>query len=422
MLFLTQLCRLAAALGAAWLLGWLAARWKLPAILGWLVAGIALGPHALNVLSDSVMDAGWYRVLESVLECTVGLMIGTELVWSKLKRAGRQIVITTITESLGTFVVVSLVFGLLFAWTGTPVYLALFFGGIALATAPAPSLSIVNETGASGPVTRTLIPMAALDDLVGALVFFTVVAVVSSQLSAQALSVPVVLVLVFFPVFLGAVLGILAGLWLRRTRTFRGTLAALVISLLLTAGAGFFCNQVVLPAPTLNFLLLGMAFSTAVANLLPAQRVEALMGAMQPVIGVGLMVLILNLGAPLDYHLIFGAGVYTAVYIVARAVGKYSGAYLGAAATGAPATVRRYLGLTLLPHSGVSLVFTGVAVSILAGPAPECAALLQGTIAAAAVINEIIAVFLAKKGFEWAGELPDPKETMPHDTKRAAGA
>lgn len=422
MLFLTQLCRLAAALGAAWLLGWLAARWKLPAILGWLVAGIALGPHALNVLSDSVMDAGWYRVLESVLECTVGLMIGTELVWSKLKRAGRQIVITTITESLGTFVVVSLVFGLLFAWTGTPVYLALFFGGIALATAPAPSLSIVNETGASGPVTRTLIPMAALDDLVGALVFFTVVAVVSSQLSTQALSVPVVLVLVFFPVFLGAVLGILAGLWLRRTRTFRGTLAALAASLLLTAGTGFFCNQVVLPAPTLNFLLLGMAFSTAVANLLPAQRVEALMGAMQPVIGVGLMVLILNLGAPLDYHLIFGAGVYTAVYIVARAVGKYSGAYLGAAATGAPATVRRYLGLTLLPHSGVSLVFTGVAVSILAGPAPECAALLQGTIAAAAVINEIIAVFLAKKGFEWAGELPDPKETMPHDTKRAAGA
>ena len=62
-------------------------------------------------------------------------------------------------------------------------------------------------------------------------------------------------------------------------------------------------------------------------------------------------------------------------------------------------------GLTLLPHSGVSLVFAGIAVSVLEGSAPEYAPLIQSTIAAAAVINEIIAVFMAKKGFEWAGEL-----------------
>lgn len=73
--------------------------------------------------------------------------------------------------------------------------------------------------------------------------------------------------------------------------------------------------------------------------------------------------------------------------------------------THCPPTVRKYLGFTLLPHSGVSLVFTGIAVSVLAGPAPECASIIQGTIAAAAVINEIIAVYVAKKGFEWAGEL-----------------
>ena len=118
-----------------------------------------------------------------------------------------------------------------------------------------------------------------------------------------------------------------------------------------------------------------------------------------------LVVAILNLAAPLDYHLIFGAGIYTVVYIITRAIGKYSGAYFGASITHAPDTVKKYLGFTLLPHSGVSLVFTGIAVSILEGPAPECASIIQGTIAAAAVINEIIAVYMAKKGFEWAGEL-----------------
>ena len=78
---------------------------------------------------------------------------------------------------------------------------------------------------------------------------------------------------------------------------------------------------------------------------------------------------------------------------------------MGAVLTHLPPTVRKYLGFTLLPHSGVSLLFTGTAVRILSGPAPECASIIQGTIAAAAVINEIIAVFMAKKGFEWAGEL-----------------
>ena len=63
------------------------------------------------------------------------------------------------------------------------------------------------------------------------------------------------------------------------------------------------------------------------------------------------------------------------------------------------------MGLTLLPRSGVSPVFAGIAVSVLEGSAPEYAPLIQGTIAAAAVINEIIAVFMAKKVFEWAGEL-----------------
>ena len=66
---------------------------------------------------------------------------------------------------------------------------------------------------------------------------------------------------------------------------------------------------------------------------------------------------------------------------------------------------QRCFGFTLLPCSGVSPVFVGIAVSVLEGSAPEYAPLIQGTIAAAAVINEIIAVFMAKKGFEWAGEL-----------------
>ena len=113
----------------------------------------------------------------------------------------------------------------------------------------------------------------------------------------------------------------------------------------------------------LNFMLIGMSFSAVFANMIPEEKLNDMMKVMNPVIGFGMIVVILNLAAPLDFHLIFGAGIYTAVYIVARAVGKYSGAYFGASITHAPA----------------------------------------------AVINEIIAVFMAKKGFEWAGELHQAK-------------
>ena len=392
------------ALVIALIAGKLISKLKLPAILGWLIAGMIMGPHAIGLLSNSLLEEPWFNTVESLLECVVGLMIGTELIWSQMKKAGKQILVTTITESLGTFFVVSLAFGIIFWLTDVPIYLAFLFGGIALATAPAPSLSVVNEFKTAGPVTRTLIPMAALDDLVGALVFFLVVAFVSAHLSTTGVPLPVVICLVFLPVLIGIVTGFLTGKLLQHSKTQNVTLTIMLIMLLLSAGIGFIINAM-LPTPVLNFMLIGMSFSTVFSNMITEQQLNGIMNIMNPFISFSLVVAILNLAAPLDYHLIFGAGIYTVIYILTRAVGKYSGAYFGATITHAPSTVKKYLGFTLLPHSGVSLVFTGIAVSILNGPAPECASIIQGTIAAAAVINEIIAVYMAKKGFEWAGEL-----------------
>lgn len=397
--------RLLITVGIAFLAGKLVAKIKLPSILGWLITGMALGPHALSVVNQPILDAAWYNAVVHILECAVGLMIGTELVWNKLKRSGKAIIITTLTQSLGTFLVVSLVFGVVFRFCDLPLYLAFLFGGIALATAPAPALSIVREFNTSGPVTRTLIPMAALDDIVGCIVFFITIAVVGGHLSAGELPLYLVALVVVLPLVLGVAVGIPAGLLLKKERGKAATLALLGAMILVAAGAGFVFNTLVLPRPVLNFMLIGMAFSATFANMIPEERLEQIMKAFSPILGISMIVVILNLGAPLDYHLILGAGLFTLIYILARAAGKYFGAYFGASITHSPATVRKYLGLTLLPHSGVSLVFTGIAVSVLTGPAPECARVLQGTIAAAAVINEIIAVITAKKGFEWAHEL-----------------
>ncbi|WP_346879482.1 cation:proton antiporter [Clostridium sp. UBA3061] len=402
--------RILVAIAIAFIVGKLVSKIKLPAILGWLLTGMILGPHAFGVVNDAVLNVHWYEPIMHILECVVGLLIGTELVWKKIKKSGKQIIITTLTQSLGTFFVVSLVFGVVFYFVGFPIYIAFIFGGIALATAPAPALSIVREFKTDGPVTKTLIPMAALDDMVGVIVFFSTISIISANLSEQKLPAYMILLVVLLPIIIGIVVGLLAGVVLKRERSTKVTVLLLSATILISAGVGFIFNDLVLPKPVLNFMLIGMAFSATFSNMISEERLERIMNSFNPILGISMIVVILNLGTPLDYHLILGAGLFTAIYIISRAVGKYGGALFGAVITDSPETVKKYLGLTLLPHSGVSLVFTGIAVSVLSGPAPEYAKVIQGTIAAAAVINEVIAVIASKKAFEWAGEFNKKEE------------
>lgn len=114
-------------LAIAFLAGKAVSRLKLPAILGWLIAGMILGPNAIALLPQELLDAAWYKTIIMWMQCAFGLMLGTELVWKKIKNYGKALAITTLTQSLGTFALVSLVFGIVFACTGIPVYLAFAF-------------------------------------------------------------------------------------------------------------------------------------------------------------------------------------------------------------------------------------------------------------------------------------------------------
>ena len=158
--------RWAAVLFFAMMAGKLIAKVKMPAILGWLIAGMLLGPYGLSLLSEEILSSGWYKITIIWMQCAFGLMLGTELIWTQIRSYGRALILTTLSQSLGTFAVVSAAFAVALHLTGYPVWLAPAFGGIALATAPAPALSIVQEFHTKGPVTDTLLPMAILDDIV----------------------------------------------------------------------------------------------------------------------------------------------------------------------------------------------------------------------------------------------------------------
>lgn len=386
-------------------IGKLVAKVKLPAILGWLITGMIIGPYALGLMSNNMINSSWFHIVINVGEVAVGLLIGTELIWEDLKKSGKQLLILCFTEAFGAFIAVTLAFGMVFAFMDIPVYLAFVFGAIALATAPAPSLSIINEYKAKGPVTKTLIPLAVLDDVIGLVVFFIVIGIVTNLVSSTSIPMYFIPLMIIIPVVLGSVTGFIAGKVLKKERDKKSTALITICCILGTAAIGIYINNHVLPSPVMNLMLVGVTFSAVFANMISKERLDQVMDAINPILGITMIIVILNLGAPLDFHLILGAGTFTAIYIIARAIGKIGGSYFGAVVSKAPDTVKKYLGLTLLPHSGVSLIFTGIAVNTLIGSAPEYAQIIQGTIAAAAVINEIFAVIIAKQGFKYAGEL-----------------
>lgn len=140
------LLRIFAILCAAFTCGKLISKLKLPAILGWLIAGIVFGPYLAEVVTLDITNSLWYKIIIKMFECFAGVMIGREIVFRKIAKSGKQIIGITFVQSIGTFLFVSAAFSAVFTITHIPVYLAFVFGGIALATAPAPLYPLLMNT------------------------------------------------------------------------------------------------------------------------------------------------------------------------------------------------------------------------------------------------------------------------------------
>lgn len=402
---IVDLLRFFAIICIAVVVGKLISKIKLPAILGWLITGIVFGPYLVQIVTLEITDAIWYKVVIKIFECFAGVMIGREMIFKKIARSGKQIIGITTIQALGTFLVVTLTFAITFLIAKVPVYLAFVFGGIALATAPAPALSIVNEYHTQGPVTQTLIPLAAIDDVIGVIVFFTTISIIGAIKGGQTTSVFSTIGMIVFPFIIGIALGALVGLVLRKIKNDTACYIVFLAGLICSVVVGIVIDKFVFGAFILNYLLVGMSFSATVANLTDERKMERMMTTFSPLLNIALIIVIVNLGMPLDYRLIAGAGVFTVIYILSRAVGKVGCAYIGGKVTKAQPTVTKWLGFTLLPHSGVSLVFTGIAVNTFSTIDVALGNIISGTIVAAAIINEVIAVVLAKAAFKRAGEI-----------------
>ncbi|HPT82920.1 MAG TPA: cation:proton antiporter [Limnochordia bacterium] len=363
---------------------------KLPNVSGYLVAGLLLGPSFAGLVTASDLNA--FAVISEVALAMIAFSIGSEFVWKDLRSLGKSIFIITVLEVAGA---IGVVFTVMYFVFGQPFAFSIVIASMSAATAPAATLLVIRQFRADGPVTRTLLPVAALDDVLGIVAFG--IALSLARLSVGSADTSLVRMLLQ-PV--GEIVGSLA----------LGTIL------------GWALSQVAAKAEDrdeLQGMALGaIAAATGLANFLglSALLTNIMMGAVLVNVmrysirvfrsvndfAAPVYVLFFALaGASLDLRILMTVGLLGLSYIFARAAGKIIGARLGAQLTKAPAAVTKYLGYTLLPQGGISIGLSVLVRQFL----PQYAAAITTIIMFSVLVYEVSGPILAKLAIQKAGEI-----------------
>lgn len=380
-------------IGIAMLAGLLVSRGaravKLPNVTAFLVAGVLIGPCVGGILSRE-QCASMGIISEAALGF-IAYSIGGEFKLSYLKEIGKAPLTITAFQGISTALCVDV--GLIAL--GYDVPLSLLLGAIALATAPAATLMVVRQYKAHGPVTQMLLPVVAMDDALGLMVFSISASVAQGMLGGEMtvqsmLLVPLVEIVGSFA--LGAALGTVLAFGARFFAS-RGNKLALSIALVL-AGVGL-CDML-----NLSSLLVCMMIGAMMVNL--SQQHEVLMEQCDRFTPPLFLLFFVLSGADLDLTVLGSVGVIGILYLVLRSVGKWGGAMLGALCVKADANIRKYLGLTLLPQAGVAI---GMA-SLVAARFPTLGQQVNTIVLAGVLVFEVIGPIVTKKALIKAGEIP----------------
>ena len=411
----TLLC-LSVALFAGLMLSRVAKMLKLPAVTAYLVAGILIGPYFLGHLGisglgfTSMSDIKAYDIIPDVALGFIAFLIGNEFRLSQLKQIGKQATVIGVFQAIVTCILVDAVLiGIHFAFPDKlSLPGAVILGAVATATAPAATLMVVKQYKAKGPVTKILLPIVALDDAVGLIVFAISFGVAKALIvgSVDVISIIVEPLLeVVLSLALGAIMGYLFNFFERFFHSRSKRLAMSVTFVLLTVALSMLKFEIGGIHISFSSLLVCMMLGTVFCNICDFS--EELMDRIDRWTAPLFILFFVISGAELELSIFkdFGIVCIGLVYILVRCIGKYFGASLSAKATKCNENIIKYLGITLFPQAGVALGMAIKAEEL--GP--------EGKIVAnitlfAVLIYELIGPFLTKIALQKAGEIkPEEK-------------
>ncbi len=385
---------------------------NLPDVTAYLVTGVLIGPCCLGALGVPGLGFNTFDEVDSlslISDVALGFIafaIGHEFRLSALRKTGRQAVIIGILQAVITTAVVDVALVILhFAMPDLlSLGAALTLGAIAAATAPAATLMVVRQYKAKGAVTDVLLPVVALDDAVG-LVIFAISFGIAQSMQTNTTNVLSLIVEPLGEVVLSLGLGALAGFLLtiaeRYFQSHRNRNALIVGSVILTVAL----SQLTFDLGPFHFgfssLLVCMMLGTVFCNYCPLS--EELMLAADRWSGPALTLFFVLSGSALQFSVFGSASVILigVLYILARSLGKYFGARISATLAHSSETVRKYLGITLLPQAGVALGMCTTAARTMGADGN----LIRNIILFSVLIYELVGPSLTKIALTKAGDI-----------------
>lgn len=393
---------------------------KLPAVTAYLIAGVLIGPYCLGALGINGLGFADMHSVESlglISEVALGFIafsIGSEFRLEELKKTGRQALVIGIFQALVATLFVDIALYVVHIIAPDKISLSqlITLGAIATATAPAATLMVVRQYKAKGPLTSLLLPIVALDDAVGLIVFAVSFGIAKTLLVGQVDFVSIFinpLVEIVCSLGLGAIMGYfltqLEKLYNSNTNRLNLTIAFVFLTVSL-AMIDFHIGPIHI---SFSSLLVCMMLGTVFCNICPLSHdlMERSDKWTSPLFALFFVIsgAELELGVFADVAIV-AIGV---VYIVFRSLGKYYGSYMSAKATKCSPEICKYLGITLLPQAGVALGMCAIASQELG----EVGNLIRNITLFAVLIYEIFGPLFTRMALTAAGDI----KPMSHEVK-----
>lgn len=390
---------------AALVAGHLAQLARVPEVTGYLLVGVVIGPAVLDLIShDTIATLGF---LSDVALGLILFNIGAIFEAANFRRVGPGVVRITLWEATLAF---GLVCGVLLL-NGMTWPLALLLGVVAMETAPATTLMVLNEYDAQGPLTDRLLALVALNNMYVLVMFGIVTAglTLSASMGEGWLmsgyrALHGLLWTTVGSIALGMLLGLLMDLWARRAKESGEAMILSIGAVLIAVGASRSLGL----SPLISTLALGATVANASTQ---GDHLLRALGRMDPPLYAAFFVLA---GAELVPSSVLGLGIIGVGYAVARTLGKITGAHIGLRGQDVPPMVRRHLGFCLISSSSLAV---GLTIQIRSA-FPDYAATVTGIVLAAVVIFEIVGPLLTRRALLKTGEA----KTMPEPLQRALTA
>ncbi len=389
---------------------------KMPAVTAYLITGLLIGPFALGAFGingigfNSLEQVEGFSIISQTALGFIAFAIGNEFRFSQLKSMGKQAIIVGILQAVITTVLVDIMLIVLHFTFRDVISLpaAITLGAIAAATAPAATLMVVNQYKAHGPMTKLLLMVVAIDDVVG-LILFSISFGIASALEQGSVALTQVMLEPLIEIVMSAALGVVSGIALNYAERFfhsRSKRMALSIAfVMMTVGISMIKFNIGGVHFGFSLLLVCMITGTVFCNI--CETSEELMDRVDRWTAPLSVLFFVISGAELDLKVLTNPLVLLvgAVYIISRSAGKIFGSTASCALTGCNPNIKKYLGITLLPQAGVALGMAMTASNL------EDGALIRNVVLFSVLIYELVGPSLTKRSLLAAGEIKPEGKT-----------